>query len=280
MEPTDQTLMEDQALARQKFESGLECFRQGKVSDGLDHLREAHRLAPKSGDILGNMAWGCIAAGAGGEAVEYYEKLIQLNPGDPEAPVRRYQAMIIRDGYRPGYLKEMVKLARHPDLSGDIWHDLGRLAEEHGDSRTATAVFTEGLKRFPDNTRLILRGMERKRQSGRRLVRLAISALRFERVFRLLLKSATFRRLLRESTDSPSDYLYTSLMDFYRAGSTEIQFPQSPVEQLPETFARHMEDCQCPWWKWFLERILHKNASGMRLVDVGCGPGFIGHHFA
>lgn len=265
--------------AGEHFVAGVKAFELGKVSEGLEHLREAHRLDTDNVDVLGHMAWACIGIGAGAEAVEYYDRLIRLNPDADEPPLRRLQAIMVRDGYRSETLRDMVKIARAAGMPPYLWLELGKLAETHGDSRSARAIYNEAVRRYPDDTRLTLRRLEHSRQGGRQMLLRVLNALQIERFFRLLLKSAAFRRLLRESTDSPSDYLYSSLMDFYRAGSTESHFPQSPPELLPENFARHMAVCECSWFEWFKKRSPHTQGTGLRLVDVGCGPGFLGHHF-
>lgn len=45
----------------------------------------------------------------------------------------------------------------------------------------------------------------------------------------------------------------------------------------PENFAKHLENCRCTFWEWYLS--LGVDGEVRRVLDVGCGAGYTTEHF-
>ena len=94
-----------------------------------------------------------------------------------------------------------------------------------------------------------------------------------------LMRSSVFRALVREQSSSSADYLYAAITEFYRTGSVNIKFPQSRPSVTPQAFDQHMQNCECVWFNWVRANKPQVSAEGLKLLDVGCGQGYSGHHF-
>ncbi len=100
---------------------------------------------------------------------------------------------------------------------------------------------------------------------------------------RYLLSTNTVRSILanyeRQNQKTTICTIGDALESSYKAGSILAEFPISPEHQRPENFDTYIKTRSDPWWPWIKKNTPVPDAKGMKLIDIGAGPGFNGHHF-
>lgn len=100
-----------------------------------------------------------------------------------------------------------------------------------------------------------------------------------DKIITHLFRYNTIRKTVFKDHSSQVDNIQRAIAHANMNGSEGAVFPQSVEALLPENFLDHYEGSKDIWWLWFKENIPVKNAQGLSLLDIGSGPGFIGHHF-
>lgn len=113
----------------------------------------------------------------------------------------------------------------------------------------------------------------------KKYLRNVLSFIGCYRIASTLLKFSAVRSLLLQHCQFQTETIRTAIASAYAFGSAEATFPQSSSEMAPENFENYIRTTKDPWWLWIKEHLNVKNTKGLKLLDIGAGPGYMGHHF-
>jgi SAM-dependent methyltransferase len=263
----------------QLLEQAIELFHLKRNEEGLSLLENAYQQYPENRDIAGNLAWIYLSFARYDKAVDLYEKLSVIWQDNPEVKFRLLQARLLKNGYSVSILKEMIKVCEKPPLRINLFRDLIVLDREYGDSRYHDLIIKKAAGYFPEDSGFSVECLEISRVKRHRFIKKILRLSRLDRILGLLFKSSIVRKLFRESTDSSVDYIYSAIQDYYRAGSVNTRFIKSSIDLIPENFEKHFSECKCPWFRWMREKQAGYEHKDKTLLDIGCGSGYVGHHF-
>jgi SAM-dependent methyltransferase len=216
------------------------------------------------------------------EALNTYQQLYRLSPGDTECLLRMgdaYRALRDVDPAIETYEKILTIDPRHIEARyrlAEIW----RFKKEFG---KAIGQYRKILKINPaeEKARSSLRMCKALRRNLRPrpawMKRLLESPI-ISSLLRTILASSPMRRIMQFALDHPGtvhDYRWHNALVL---GSSRTLFPETPKGMEPENFAAHFAQCTCPFWKWF--DTLEMDRPIRRAVDVGCGTGYVTQHLA
>ena len=252
---------------------------EGNIDEGIALIEKEYNLDPDNNIIAGNLAGIYLSTKQYDKAIKLYERLLTKWRNNPEVEFRLLQARIARDGYSSKEFIRMIKLATKITSNKDIWYELLKIDKEEVESKFRDLIIKKAYNSFPDDTHFLVSDMEIKRIRTKKYIKTFMRITQLSKLFNLLLKSSFFRRLLREATDSSMDYIYSLILDQYRAGSVNTLFHKSRPEWLPENFDKHFSTCKCSWFNWMKNKLSEMNHTGLKLIDIGSGCGFISHHF-
>ncbi len=252
------------------FEEGIACFRDGRVGEGIGLLQRACAEDPANTEALGHLAWALFSTGRREEAVAAYGRIMSLEPSNPEPQFRIMHIELEESGFSDARFERMRRYARESRLGSPIWVTLMDIDRRFNQGRRAVELDGEAGCLFPDDPHF-----SRKSPLSMRIAR----RMGGKFLARQLVRSKTLRRLMLEEYSSQETLVQSALLEAYETGSVEATFPHSPPEMEPENFDAYIEKSDTPWWHWFRENAPVSKGGGGRLLDVGAGAGFIGHHF-
>lgn len=274
------TLQTTGETSAQLLARAIDLFHAGKTDEGISVLEEARALDPKDLEVAGHLAWAYFSTGKPQKAAELYEMLEAANPNNPEPTFRLLQIRLKTQGYRRELLEKMLDLMERMHVDRQLWTETIHLAGEQNEKKLQRRAYRGAMRAYPNDAQLAASYKFMRRQARRRALNKLPRLLGIEKLLGMLLKINSVRSLLRRQLDGSSSFFYSSLVDFYRAGSTGVTFPAPPKALLAEQFDSHREQCACGWFHWMEANTPQKGAQGMKLVDVGCGPGHIGQHMS
>lgn len=256
-----------------------ELLAAGAVAEALARLSAALDRDPKNTGILGTLAWARYRSGDFGEARALYERLVAVDPKAPD-PVLLLASIRFRDAlargeraFAPHYRGASVARASRTAIAPAIEDAVNAVPDA-----VALALVRDAAARFPEDKEIADAYQAVRRRYGNPGLRRLFLAFGGPRIARWLAGKRVFREAMLGELGETEGSFRTALERFYREGSANAVFPQSPPELRPETFAEHFPKCECRWWRWMRESL--PAAEGKTILDIGCGPGFIGHHFA
>ncbi|MCB2156881.1 methyltransferase domain-containing protein [bacterium] len=264
--------------ARKLFEQALVLLDQGEVTQGVDTLEEAHRLDSQDVEVIGNLAWACIAIDRRKRSAELYEKLIELQPTNYEA---RYRLQFLKAedaGFTEDSIRRLLDILEKSEVEADWLMLIELAAKKHGAGLAAQAA-QRAAKLYPGNAQFAAKDIQYRSQARRERRKALAERLGARRVLKHLLGYRAVREMLLESSEGSQSQLELCMKDFYQMGSVQAVFPQTPPELRAEAFDDHWKDCKCDWFRWMQEQSGLSAPPSGRLLDVGAGPGFGGHHF-
>lgn len=264
----------------QLLEQARAALRDQRVSEGIALLYRHCEARPTDAGAIGELAWAQLNTGDLTAAESLYRKLAELQPENPEPEFWLQRIRTLRSEPTPEAVRALHAIARQCPAVREVWKHLSDASSRVLSSRERAALHVEASRLFPQETAFRVRRVEALEQQRRERRTRLFGALGGHRLARFLLGSAAIRRLLLDSAGTADDLVRIELESYYRRGSVQTAFPQSPEWMRPENFDAYFTGGPLPgWWNWFRANLPVPEPKGLRLADIGAGPGFIGHHF-
>lgn len=257
--------------------AAVALLQSGDFASGVATLEECVAAWPNEPEPHGHLAWAFFVKRRYSEARERYLALRRIQPDNPEIEFRLLQIDWMSGEKSTDLLDRLRKAARAIPQASDVWTWLSDVADVYPDASGRKAVQEDALRLFPEQSVFGVRLARARANCRRERARRVFEWIGLRRLAKLAFQSTTIRRMLIEQAGDSGRSVAIELADWHDKGSKRAEFPQSPVWMRPENFAAYFEKDPPAWWKWFRERL--PEPSGKSLLDIGAGPGFIGHHF-
>jgi SAM-dependent methyltransferase len=252
------------------FDRGILLFKEGKVNEGIQILERVCKCDPSNQNAHGHLAWALFSQKRWNEARDIYEKIIRAKPDNPEPGFRLLQLEMGQYGYSGKRFNRLVKYTRRHHLNPSFWLILMDIDKELNNGLLVRSLSNQASKYFPTDPHF-------HRDKG--VLKSILGILGGRHIARILIKFPTVRRYIIEGYHSQEESIRCALLDAFESGSVESTFPHSPPEMSPENFENYIKESKTLWWVWIKNNTPVKKAKGHRLLDIGAGPGFFGHHF-
>jgi len=269
IEDREISLNSDISLSR-----GVSLLRKGEVTKGIQVLESVCANEPGNFEAFGHLAWALFSQKRWDEARKIYKHLQKTLPGNNEPSIRLIQIDLEQSGYSHKHFNEMLHYTRKSALNEPLWRTLIEIDEKHNKGRRIPSLCKEALRYFPHNSFYIRFSIEKKS-----MLRKIAKLLGGRKLAQLLIGIPIVREKMLQTFHSQEEAIRSAIASAFVKGSANATFPYSPPEMSPENFDKYIKESEVSWWKWTKENTPVKDAKGHQLLDIGAGPGFIGHHF-
>lgn len=255
------------------------ALNQQRVSEAIALLQCHCGAQPADAGAVGLLAWLHLGTGDLTAAEALYRKLEEVQPENPEPGFWLLRIRTLRDGPTAETVRAMHVLARRCSGVEEVWKHLSDASSRILSARERAALHAEAMRLFPRSTNFRTRLIEAQQEDRRGRRGRLFAALGGQRLARYLLRSSGIRKLLLDTASDADELVRVELETYFQRGSVRSSFPQSPEWMRPENFDAYFKGTLPGWWKWFRDNMPVAEPRGLRLADIGAGPGFIGHHF-
>ena len=233
---------------------------------------------PTDKALCENTSNNCIINKQYDNARALWRFVLKKNPSSSDPSFWLLYIDILQTGFSTVKFNEMVDIASETKGKENLWSILFDIDEEFNSGCNKTLLKKKVPGDFSGHPSC---GTHHADESSilKKIWRLSFT----QSILRKFLSLYAVRKILqeydRQSISATANNISELLGSAYRKGSVLAEFPRSPERQSPENYDEYMRTGPDPWWPWIKEHTPVKDATGLKLIDVGSGPGFNGQHF-